>query len=128
LDRLGGRTVIHNVQAGQYLQHRGSGDMAGRDIHKYATYFEDPSDFSRSPVWVRGLVWIGTLTCLVGFAIVLVRMFGFFSDVQSSAGLPDSGPPAMPDLTEFGLGFGVFFAGLVVLAIAGIVKSTSRHR
>jgi hypothetical protein len=128
LDRLGGRTEIHNVQARLYMEHRGTGDMAGRDIHKYETYFEDPSDFSRSPLWVRALVWLGSLTCLAGFALVLVRMFGFFADIQRSAGVTDSGPPTLPDLAEFGLGFGVFFAGLLVLSIAGIVKSTTRRR
>jgi hypothetical protein len=128
LDRLGGRTEIHNVQARLYMEHRGTGDMAGRDIHKYETYFEDPSDFSRSPVWVRALVWLGSLTCLTGFAIVLIRMFGFFADIQRSAGLTDATSPHLPNLAEFGLGFGVFFAGLAVLSIAGIVKSTTRRR
>lgn len=138
LDREGGRQLVQQMWNGSFTNVRHSniiqapvaGDVAVGNINK--TWIDAPhmADYSRAPGWVKLFTWVGALICLVGFGIIGASIFGFISGAAEQF---DSG--GVPEPTGFGakfkyiaIGFGVFFAGLIVASIANLGKSTSRPR
>lgn len=118
LDRMGGRTVITNVQ-GVYMHHQGSGDMAyGGNIYK--PYHAHPDDLSHAPVWVKALMAAGFLGFLSGIGILVVGAFnipGGFNDVSQ-----------LDDMPSFGTAIGVVSGSFGVLFIANVIAMLTKPR
>ncbi|MGW6446726.1 hypothetical protein [Lentzea sp. NPDC055074] len=117
-------------------------------------------DVSGAPVWVKVLLWTGTLVALAGMGIVVFGLLGAFDgpdpastrltpafptadipadfpvealppEFQTTArAFPVPGQHPSPSVggPNLGLGFGLFFAGFVLSAIAGLGHSTAKRR
>jgi hypothetical protein len=110
LNRRGGQRFINQVYAETSVQSFGSGHAIGRDLI-YAPHPRDPSDMSGSAAWVKVLAMLGALLCIGAFGL-----FGYtmFTDDRPPG---STGPP--DGIVQAGA---VFFAGLVVMAIAGFAN------
>ncbi|MGH3449926.1 MAG: hypothetical protein ACRDQW_04205 [Haloechinothrix sp.] len=122
LDRQHGRALINDVRAGVNIQAIGGGDAVGGNLYKTYIHGSHEHDYSGAPMWVKVLIWIGVLISLVGFGILAVTFVGIFGEAAGG------GAPDPPSFDNVGLGFGVFFAGLVLQAIGAMGKATSRPR
>jgi len=120
LDREVGRQLINIVHAQASVQAFGGGNAYGG--HHYQLNVPDPADLSKSPAWVKALIVVGLVVTLVGFGMVLVGIIGFI------AAVPGSSPSDHPDFGVALPGFGVFFAGMVLLMIANLGRALSRRR
>lgn len=120
LDELVGRQLINVVHAQTSVQAFHGGNAYGGHHYEYSV--PDPTDYSKAPVWVKVLIVIGIVIALFGFGMVLVGILGFINSV------PDSPPDRLPDFGSVLRGFGVFFAGLIILTIANVGKVLSRRR
>lgn len=114
LDELVGRQMINVVHAQTSVQAFG-GSAYGGDHYEYQV--PDPSDLSKSPPWVKVLIVAGAAIALVGFGMAFLGILGFIGNV------PDS-----PDFGAVLPGFGLFFVGIVVLAVASLGRALSRRR
>lgn len=119
LDNAVGRQLINTVYAHTSVQAFG-GNAYGGGHFEYNV--PDPTDYSKAPGWVKVLTVLGIGVALVGFGIAFVTILGFITSVPN---FPDAG---MPDFGNVGLGFGVFFVGLVVLTVANLGKVMSKKR
>lgn len=118
LDRLGGRTVITNVQ-GVYMHHQGSGDMAyGGNIYK--PYHAHPDDLSHAPTWIKALYVIAFLGLLSAVAILAVGALTFpggFKDFSQ-----------LDDMSSFGAGIGVAIGSVFILMIAEVTATLTKRQ
>ena len=119
LDRQVGRQLINVVNAQTSVQAFG-GDAYGG--HHYELTAPDPTDYSKAPAWVKVLIVVGTVIALAGFGMAFIGIVGFIGSV------PDASATDPPDFGNVLPGFGLFFVGVVVLAVAGIGRALSRRR
>ena len=113
LNRRGGKGYINQINqiyAETVVQHYGTGPAIGGDLI-YAPPPHQSGITPESPTWVKVLGMLGALLCLGAFGI-----FGYtlFTDDRPPG---STGPP--DGVVQAGA---VFFAGLVVMALAGFAN------
>jgi hypothetical protein len=117
LDQAGGRQLVNQVYAQMNVQAFDHGIAVGGDFN----YFNapDPSDLSTAPAWVKFCIVLGAATAVAGIFIFGYTLFTDMPDLND----PDFGetPSGIP------LGFGVFFAGFVILGIGAIGRAMSKR-
>lgn len=127
LDQAGGRAALRQFWSNSVGEMRGGnlfqaqqhyGDQVVGNVYRNSIDVPLESDFSGAPGWVKATLWLGMIVSLTGFALFAVTLFGSFGDA----------PGEPPDFHQLGVAGGVFFAGLVVLAVSQLGKSTSRRR
>jgi hypothetical protein len=119
LDSAVGRQLINTVYAQTSVQAFG-GNAYGGGHYEYNV--PDPTDYSKAPAWVKVLTVLGIAVTLVGFGLAAVNVLGFITSI------PDMTESDRPDFGNFALGFEVSFAGMVILAIAGLGKVMSKKK
>ena len=115
LNRHGGRQFINEVYAETNIQAFGGGHAIGGNLI-YAPPPRDPSDISDSPAWVKVLAMLGGLLCIGAFGIFGYALFTN-DPVPGETGPPDGVVQAAA----------VFFAGLVVMAVAGFANMFTKR-
>ncbi|ONI89383.1 hypothetical protein ALI22I_15220 [Saccharothrix sp. ALI-22-I] len=73
-------------------------------------------DLSTAPTWVKVFTWVGALTAIAGFAIVVFGVIGSAGDTFDSV------------QGNRGLGVGLFLVGFILSTIAGLGHSMSKRR
>jgi hypothetical protein len=116
LDRHGGREI-----AAQAYPPAFAGDPVEVTVGvASADSSSEAADLASAPTWVKACYIIGFALCLTAMLIFGIALFTASSDPND----PDSfGPPR-----DIPVAFGVFFAGFVVAAIAGVRHSLSKRR
>ena len=115
LNQLGGHQYINTINAETVVQHWGTGPAVGRDLI-YAPPPQTQGITPESPAWVKLLAMLGALLCLAAFGI-----FGYtlFTDDRPPG---STGPP--DGIVQAGA---VFFAGLVIMALAGFANMFTKR-
>jgi hypothetical protein len=110
LNRHGGQQFVNEVYAQKNIQAWGGGHAVGRDLI-YAPAPHDPRITAESSAWVKVLAMLGALLCLGAFGLFGYTLF------------TDDRPPGSTGPPDGIVGAGaVFFAGLVVMALAGFAN------
>lgn len=101
-------------QSGQYV--------AGHDLRIDQRFEVDLNPIRSARGVPRAIIVTGSLVALAGFAVVLYGMYEFATRVVGSP--PSGGPPAgLPGIVQLWfVGFGVFFAGLVLTIVGGMFR------
>lgn len=115
LDSHGGRLFINQIQAETSVVHSGTGHAIGGDVY-YAPPPPSQGITPDSSAWVKVLAMLGALMCIGAFGL-----FGYtlFTDDRPP------GDTSTPDgVVQAGA---VFFAGLVVMALAGFANMFTKR-
>ncbi|GAB2814382.1 hypothetical protein [Lentzea nigeriaca] len=112
-------------------------DLHREDLHRDGLFHDDRrrrgghADLSGAPAWVVACTWLGALLAMAGMGVLF---FGVLSDMTPSVPTPPTDfpsplrvEPAAPGGSNLQLGFGLFFAGLVVSVIGALGHATTRR-